>query len=285
MAMNVWLCAPANNPASLHGECNREWAESFRDAFIECGHASSVVGDNHDPRIPTLAIGAHLLDGTPMPDNHIILQLEQIEQGSPWLNDKYLGHLRRNRVWDYSPQNVAALKQLGINAELCEIGFSPSLQRVPVAEEDIDIFFAGSMNERRQKLLKALAENGLTIDWLPPGTYGAARDQYMARAKIVLNVHYYESKIFEIFRCGYAMANAKCIVSEKGADTAMEQIYAGGIAFCEYDQMLDKCKELVANSDQRSDIAWNGYEIFSARRQAQFIEPLLNAGMAKAVGA
>jgi hypothetical protein len=54
------------------------------------------------------------------------------------------------------------------------------------------------------------------------GCYGEERDALIARARIVLNVHYYESKVFEVVRVSYLLANRKCVLSESGSDIDLE---------------------------------------------------------------
>ena len=87
--------------------------------------------------------------------------------------------------------------------------------------EDIDVLFVGSVNERRLIVLKQLAAQGINVD-ARFNLYGAERDAFVARARIILNVHFYDARLFEIVRVSYLLANRKCVVSETGSDTAFE---------------------------------------------------------------
>ena len=85
--------------------------------------------------------------------------------------------------------------------------------------QDIDVLFCGSMNERRMQIIQALKDSTLFDKPLVIAQfvgYGAYRDKYIARSKIVLNMHYYTPGIFEIARVSYLLANKKCVVSEEG---------------------------------------------------------------------
>jgi hypothetical protein len=270
--MQIWLVTPAGY---AHNECNREYVESFRDAFRALGYASEVVSDHTRLNVnqPALIIGAQLLSEMPLPKNWIIFQTEQVSEGSSWLKSAYMNHLRNQPIWDYSHGNIEELAKLGITAHFCELGYMPGLTRIaPAPAEDIDILFSGSMNERRAAILKPLQDKGIKLQWLPPGPYGKERDGWMARAKIILNLHFYEAKIFEIFRCGYAMANRKCIVSETGLDLTLEQPYYDGIAFTGYNGLIDSCLKLLADEPQRKALADRGFEIFSARNQVDIFK-------------
>jgi hypothetical protein len=60
--------------------------------------------------------------------------------------------------------------------------------------------------------------------------YGQARDALVARARIQLNVHYYEAKVFEVVRVSYLLANGRFVVSETGADAEEEASFGPGVA-------------------------------------------------------
>jgi hypothetical protein len=44
--------------------------------------------------------------------------------------------------------------------------------------------------------------------------WGPARDELIARAKVVLNLHYYEAAIFEQVRVSYLLNNEALVISE-----------------------------------------------------------------------
>ena len=102
------------------------------------------------------------------------------------------------------------------------IGYVPELTRIAPAPEDIDVLFYGALSERRYAVLRDLHDRGLRVKWLL-GAFGASRDAWIARSKIVINVHYWEAKIFEIARVSYLLANRRAVVSERGADPTLER--------------------------------------------------------------
>ena len=57
----------------------------------------------------------------------------------------------------------------------------------------------------------------------PFNAYGGKRDALIARAKVVLNIHYYAAQVFEIVRVSYLLANSKAVVTEIGPDTDLDE--------------------------------------------------------------
>jgi hypothetical protein len=109
------------------------------------------------------------------------------------------------------------------------------------------------------------------------GALGASRDAWIARSKIVLNVHYWEAKIFEIARVSYLLANRRVVVSERGADSTLERGLESGVAFADYDGLVDRCVELLGDERARREVAERGYQAFSARSQAEILHHALAA--------
>ena len=88
-------------------------------------------------------------------------------------------------------------------AHVVPIGYTRELTRIRrVAPPDIDVLFIGSINPRRRAVLEQMHADGLRVQ-AAFGVYGAERDALVARARIVLNVHFYEAKVLEMVRLSY----------------------------------------------------------------------------------
>ena len=74
------------------------------------------------------------------------------------------------------------------------IGYAPELTRICPLEENIDVLFYGAVNERRGRALQRMKDRGLRTV-VAFGAYGAERDALIARSRIVVNIHYYESRV------------------------------------------------------------------------------------------
>ncbi len=262
-----------------HSRAFDEIALSFIDSLLElgydCKHAVSIGEIEGTP----IVFGANLLgsEAQHLPEDTIISNLEQISPDSPWMKGQYPELLRKFRVWDYSPQNIRVLKQLGIcEAEYCGIGYNKTLEHeMHIDSKDIDVLFYGSLNERRIKILNELARQRVRVKHLYD-VYGAERDKYIARSKIVLNVHYYEAAIFEIIRVSYLLANKQFVVSEAGNDLDMEVKFRKGAVFCNYRDLVAACLHFLNRDAERKQIAEKGYEIFSEVSQREYIKRILH---------
>ncbi len=175
------------------------------------------------PYEPVVVLGAHTLQGKllmvpgwsmgkldPKITSCILYNTEH--PSSPFMTATYKRLLAAHRVWSYHPDGPG---------RFVPIGYMPQMTRIPKpAVQDIDVLFYGSMNYRRANILGKLEARGLDVRLLPVGTYGAERDGWTARSKVVLNVHYYTPGIAEDVRLSYLWANRKCVVTESTEKTA-----------------------------------------------------------------
>ncbi|HTE39335.1 MAG TPA: hypothetical protein VK629_00810 [Steroidobacteraceae bacterium] len=163
-----------------------------------------------------------------------------------------------SQVWDYSESNLPFLKQLGCgHVKHIPLGYAASLERIPrLSERDIDILFFGSLSPRRQRVLDNLASKWRVKVLF--GAYGKTRDQEIARAKMVLNLHQFDTPQLEQIRLSYLLNN-KCFVVSERADV---DPYDGGVVFCEYDKIIECCETYLAPGmeSERERIAAKGYE-------------------------
>lgn len=239
-------------------------------------HALALLGCAVDVGGEPVAAGtniyffAHLLsppDVAAIPPGSIIYNLEQIFEQSPWLAPSYRNLLARFTVWDYSPRN---LSNIGFFADprrlhLVPIGYVPQLSAIPPAPvEDIDVLFYGSINQRRRAILGQLEGSGLRVR-SGRELRGAERDKLIARARIVLNLHFYPTAVFEIVRVSYLLANAKAVVAECGPQTEIDDDIRRAVAAVPYDRLCETVHELLGDDGARRDLARRGQAIFARR--------------------
>jgi hypothetical protein len=272
-AFCIWIVTP---PGYSHSRCFAEVALALREAFAALGVDAPIVTEAGAVRGIAIVLGANILAEwqTALPPQMILYNLEQIDAASTWITPSYLALLRRFSVWGYSARNIAALEKLGITARLCGIGYMPGLSRIASAPKDADVLFIGSINERRVRVLDAIAATGARVA-TGFDVYGARRDAMIARARIVLNLHYYEARVFEIVRVSYLLANRACVVSEEGADGDLEAPLKDGIAFASYENLAATCSRLLADETARAALAQRGFERMSALSQVAMLERAL----------
>ena len=227
----------------------------------------------------SIIIGAHLLDEASMnalPRDVIIYNSEQIDEQSSWLSTPYRSLLKSRVVWDYSQANVRRLVAEGAaGAVEVAVGYVPQLTRIPPAQEDIDVLFYGSLNERRRQILEQLIQRGLKVEVLS-GVYREDRDRYIARAKVILNMHYYDACVFEIVRVSYLLANEKTVVSECGALTSIDADIRDAVCAVPYEQLVNACVNLAADHRARTALARRGLAIFRQRDEARILAQALD---------
>ena len=156
------------------------------------------------------------------------------------------------------------------------IGHQPQLTRIPkAADQDIDVLFYGSVTDRRQVIFDQIRARGLNLVTLF-AVYGAERDAYISRSKLVLNLHNHDSEIFEIVRVHYLLSNGVAVVSEVNPTTSMPDEYRHAVAGAPYESIADECEYLVRDDIARMAQEERGYNIISSYPQTKFTRALLS---------
>jgi hypothetical protein len=264
-----------------------EMSLSLASAFRSLGH-EAVEEKGTIPGVAdhVIVLGAHRLPGTELSDRCIIYNAEQISEKME--GSHYLRLLRTHVVWDYSNLNLERLRRLGCTRlALCRPGYVPELSRIEPREKDIDVLHYGSLNPRRKETLDALTAAGLEVKHLF-GVYGAERDAWIARSKVVLNLHYYDPAIFEIFRVSYLLMNRACVLTETGGvDLELEDFASMTCWRAPREHLVKACKALVEDGARREEMAKNGFEMFSTamKSQAYWVEHAMEETVSMQVSA
>jgi hypothetical protein len=270
---------PTNPPhwqALSFAACGIGWA------LLELGHdvhlvaAESSIDENDEY---TIVFNAQHFTGELPEGKAIIYNAEQMPPvGTEVLppGRAYLDRLAKHVVWDYSEMNRERLRAHGIASVLCPIGYCPDFPPLPATDgQEIDVLFAGSLPDRRAKILRECQSLGLKVAHAF-GVYGPPLDDLIACSKVVLNVHCFEQPIWEIFRCSQLLANAKCVVSENGgADPGLEALARQTTAYVPYEKLAETCVQLCRDKKLRTEIAERGFRIFSQRSQTHYVREAL----------
>ncbi len=272
----IWVVSP---PGYVHSRAFNELALGLNCAFRALGYEAPIVRSLEQITEYPIILGCNLIpakDLERLPRTSIIYNLEQILVGSTWITEAYLNLLRGYEVWDYSMRNIEELSKLGISSvKCCKIGYVPELSRIKPAPMDIDILWYGSLNERRSRILQELHNRGCTVKALF-GVYGDERDAFIARSKIVLNIHFFESKIIEIGRIYYLLANKRFVISEKGNDRELEDPIRDSLVFADYDDLVPECIRYLQEDALRNETAERGFETMRTFSQVRFLSEVLS---------
>jgi hypothetical protein len=268
-------------PGYVHSAAFQEVAETIHYGLQALGHDSIMTTEGALPGRQHIVLGSNLLPDYPLPlaEDAILYNLEQVDIDSSWFRPELIDIFRRHVLWDYSKKNAAALDALGVRvARVVPIGYVDQLTRIqPAPERDIDVLFFGSVNPRRQAIFERMQQAGIRIG-TAFGVYGPERDALIGRAKLLLNVHYYEAKVLEMVRISYLLANRCAVLSEPGADPAEVEALAEGVVFAGYEQLVDRASELIADPAERERVAQRGFAIMRARPAVEYLRAALAHG-------
>jgi hypothetical protein len=147
--------------------------------------------------------------------------------------------------------NILKLQNVGVGSPLWfKIAYHAKLNRIPVDQaKDIDVLFYGGINKARAQILDGLKERGLHVKHLS-GVFGAERDGFIARSKIVLNLHQYGTKILEMIRIHYMMNNSKVVLTQYDDDSVGGEAYKAGLVLAPYAQLVDRAVALLQSPEE-----------------------------------
>jgi hypothetical protein len=253
----VWTLA---HEGYQHSRAFDELSLSVACSLEELGHdVRQYYGDNQvralyrhldDPkRYRPIVLGAHLAHswGVTIPDAAIIYNTEQ--QGSSWMTPEYLDLLARHRVWNTFTGRGHTVRP----------GYHPCLEQIDrTGPRPIDVAFVGSMNERRQRVIKEIQDLGLVVDFRF-NCYGEERDRLYSQCKLAINMHFYENAEHESVRTSYLMANRIPVLTEFGLGGL------GGMTVRNEANLALQAKVMIDRPAQLEAQALAGYEFIRRR--------------------
>lgn len=189
----------------------------------------------------------------------VIYQLEQLFRSSYWVNPMAIERLNAaDEVWEYDYENIWFMvdhMKIASKIKFRPMLYSETIKTVthkPAKEKDIDILYYGGMNEYRQTALTFIQKNiqPYKIEFIQ-NVWGADLDEYIARAKIVLNLHFFPDNRQEQVRMFQLVSNGCCVVSEYSEANHM----GTSILNVEIDNIPAVCRELLRTG------AWNQFGI------------------------
>lgn len=277
-AYNVCLPRPEGY---AHSFCLLELAELITYSLQDLGYDTTFRINDIDTGRRNIIVGCHLVDTDliqHVPESTIVVNSEQIYDQDPFdWNRNIFAWAGRFETWDYSPRNVAAFAQRGLpDVKLLKIGHQPQLTRIEKSPNpDIDVLFYGSVTDRRTAVFEEIRRRGLNLVTLF-AVYGEERDAYIARSKVVLNMHNHAAEIFEVVRVHYLLSNSVAVVSEVNPSTSVSDFYSEAVVGVPYESLADECERLVNDEVARLECQQRGYEVISRYPQTAFTRELLS---------
>jgi hypothetical protein len=186
--------------------------------------------------------------------------------------------VQKFQIWEYSTANMDTWARHAPRYPLrhVPIGYAPILTRIPRApEQDIDILIYGSASEKRLKIFSELADIGIATVFAT-GMYGESRDRLIARSKIVLNINMYtQSRIFEVVRVSYLLANSKAVVADYYPDSVIEGDLPEAVNFVPHEQLIPACLALLENEELRLALENRAFATITKRDIRGFLALIL----------
>ncbi len=269
---NILLVEP---PGYAHAGVFDELADLLAHSLRSLGQIAQVQRNFADPHAMNIVLGYNLL---PNPAElqkvpHVIYQLEQLSDQEGWFRPELFEILRfADEVWDYAPENIAFLSERGLNdVKLLPIGFHDTMRRIGREAQDIDVLFYGCLNDRRRAILEEIGKFA-NVKCLV-GVYGKERDEFIARSKIILNLHYYEAQIMEQVRVSYLLNNHAFVISE----SSPRDVYGGSVVTADAAEIVATVKHYLDHPQERYQKAKAGFQFLKSRPMADYLREILPA--------
>jgi hypothetical protein len=215
------------------------------------------------------------------PRRTVVFNLEQLGSGAALAHAAYQRQLGDWVVADYNPANVAYLKALhGADAPVFEWPLLPDpalrFLRETAPQKLVDVLFYGTLNERRQLVLNRLQAAGLTVE-VVNGAYAWELAPALQRARLVLNVHFYETRLFPVTRLLQPFANGVPVVCETSVLPGYGDWWSSGIVFADYEDLTVACLALLASPPRLQVAALQGQRVGEGVDLLGSLRPLLAA--------
>ena len=244
-----------------------ELAEMIRYSLVnKMGFDRVDIVDDKDITLPVARYTLNFVIKSFRPFNsgllnghRLIFQTEECwndRENGMYRGDLHSGYDRTLEMYD---ENLK-LRNTG-TVVYCPVGYSPVWERdLPRVDEDIDIFFHGSLTPRRRDFLSSLAQEGYIVREAS-AVWGEERDKIIMRSKIVINVKASDRWSFGPLHCLPAQANKKFIMAEKA--NGGYGPFIPNRHFIEYNDLSD-CKDKVKHwldlgREKRDEFALSAY--------------------------
>ena len=212
-----------------------------------------------------------------IPKDTIVYSLEQMRDQPECM--RWCRKYRGLEVWDYSTRNVEVLQKAGVeNIKHCKVGYVPEIsyfERNKPQERDIDILAYLSPSQRRVHIMDQFAKNP-NINFVHiQSTYGDERDEYIKRAKLVINLHNHDNEIFEIIRVSHLIQNKVPVLCERNDTTDFPDYMEGTVFTSTYNRFVDTAYKLLKKPEELDAQAEKGLEIFKQSPMENFLKEVL----------
>ena len=261
-----------------------ELAELIMHGFLRAGFDCSTSINRFAPNRLNIVFG--VMHVTPdmerlLPNNTLLFNTEQLVSLSKdfnhqsYMNIRFLAQKGYGFI-DYSAANISVLESWGATEViLMPLGFVPELHRLRNIKPMHDLLFYGGRNRKRIELLKKIKDTGVNLHYLH-GVYGQERDHFIERSKVVLNLHLYDSEIFELVRVNYLMHNKVCVLTEINETTIIDEQLKELFVCSPRERLASSALDILEQPDVITRKASLAYDWLRSRPQELIIKSIFS---------
>lgn len=212
------------------------------------------------------------------PNVYFVFQMEQTVS-SRWFTKEYFVKLQNScAILDYSLQNIEFFhkpENMDVRSRVYYLPidyYKDYVQSDQKCKKEYDVLFYGDVNqcERRQKMLAEL-EKHFNVK-VCSEVFGEELYREIEKARVVVNIHYYEDALLETTRLYEALSLNTClIVSERSKDTTEEKRLENIVDFFGIDDIDDMVKRVeywVTHEQERNEKIRENRRILEERPNA-----------------
>lgn len=176
-----------------------------------------------------------------------------------------------NYIIDINQEQSTHWANKGIESSFLRIGYHPSFENKYKTSNEFDVLFFGSITPRREHVIDQINRSGINLLVLDDH-FGDKRDNFIARSKIVLNIHCDENDYWESFR------NEALVISKNKLLISESSIYAYPLeSEVHYvarplDEIIYAIKFYLSREDYMNSVAFSGYNYL--KRSLRFTNSL-----------
>ena len=208
-----------------------------------------------------------------MPDRYIAFQME-LTVSARWLNEEYFDRLNHAcAVLDYSTVNVSYFKKMtsfGGKFYYLPIDYLPSLKRREDRYKYDVLFYGDTNNPRRQRILAELQKR-FSVKVVSE-VFGEELYQLLGRARVVVNIHYYDNAMLETTRLYEVLSLGRSVVvSERSSNPEEEKRLERIVDFVEVndtDALTTRVEYWLSHKAERAEAVEKNNRTLSRRSNA-----------------
>lgn len=281
MRFNIVTIIPSDRYHWLHAY--DEVIETVAWGIKELGHTVTHGINRFEMNSVNILFGHRLIPVESLaefPRNTIVYNLEQIKglaKEDILRNESNRYCIENFQIWEYCDLQKSIWESLNpkFTPHFVKIGYAPPLTRIPKRDHTIDVLLYGETTNDRLRIYHQLSQAGIKSVYLC-GIFGQLRNELIAQSKIILNINKYTTtKIFEIVRVSFLLANRKCVMSDSSTLDTVDDDIRDAVCFMNTDHVVEECSKILNSESERLLLEERGYRAIVQRDIREILKSVL----------